>query len=207
MKSSFFIGRYNMGKIEFGPAFSKGWEIFSSNMLNLIIGFFLTALISITIILAPIMYAGLYFMVLKAARGESVEIGDVFHGFSAFGRYFVGGLLVFGLMLAGLLVCGIGIIPVSGIILFFFPLMVDKGMSAGEAFGKSWEFFKGDWLMAIVLALVIGLVSQAGGYVMGIGALFTGPFAVCITIAAYEQVFISGAAHAAPAAPVAPPAE
>jgi membrane-anchored glycerophosphoryl diester phosphodiesterase (GDPDase) len=194
-----------MGKIDFGKAFSRGWEIFNGNMVNLMIGFFLTSIISITIILAPIMYAGLYFMVLKAARGGKVEVGDVFHGFSAFGRYFVGGLLALGVGILGILACGIGIIPVSGILLFFFPLMVDKGLSAGEAFGRSWNFFKSDWLMAILLAIVSGLVSQAGAYVLWVGIFFTGPFATAITIAAYLDVFEGGAPQAAPVAPPADP--
>ena len=200
-----------MGKIDFGKAFSRGWEIFSGNMINYIIGFFLAVLISITVILAPIMFAGFYFMLIKGARGESVEIGDVFHGFSDFGRYFIGGLLYLGIMLLGALACGVGIIPVAGIMLFFYPLMVDKGLGAGEAFSKCWEYFKTDWLMAILLAIVTGIVSQAGSYVMGIGVLFTGPFASAVMIGAYEHVFgetaTPVAAPAAPAPPAAPAAE
>lgn len=195
-----------MGKIDFGKAFSRGWEIFSGNLINYIIGFFLAVLISITVILAPIMFAGFYYMLLKGARGESVEIGDVFHGFSDFGRYFVGGLLYLGVMIVGILACGVGIIPVAGIMLFFYPLMVDKKLGAGDAFGKCWEYFKTDWLMAILLALVSGIVSQAGSYVMGIGVLFTGPFATAVVVAAYENVFGETATPAAaPEAPVAEP--
>jgi len=202
-----------MGKIDFGKTFSRGWEIFSSNMVPLIVGFFLTVLLSVTIILFPVMYAGFYFMLLKAARGETVEIGDVFHGFSSFGRYFVGGLLVMGVSIIGVLACFIGIFPVMGIILFFFPLMVDKGLGAGEAFGRCWEYFKTDWLMVILLAFVSNLVSQAGSYALGIGVLFTGPYALSVVMAGYEQVFGNvPAAAVAPAAaveepPVAPPVE
>lgn len=195
-----------MGKIDFGSAFSRGWEIFSGNMVNLIVGFFLLILISITIILAPVMVAGFYFMLLKAARGETVEIGDVFHGFSAFGRYFVGGLLAFAVILVGVLACGVGVLVASGILLFFFPLMVDKGLSAGEAFGKCWEYFKTDWLMAILLSLVTSIISNAGSYALGIGILFTGPFALAVVMAGYERVFGGSDAPAAPAEPVAEPA-
>jgi hypothetical protein len=193
-----------MGKIDFGTAFSQGWQSFSKNIVNLIIGYFVMALLSITVILVPIMYAGFYKMVLKAYRGETVQVNDVFSGFSEFGRYFVGGLILLGLMIVGILVCGIGIIPVSGLMLFFFPLMVDKGLSGGEALGRCWEYFKSDWLMAIVLAVVTGFIASAGSYVLGIGVLFTGPFAVAVTVAAYEQVFGSPAAPTA--VPAVPPA-
>ena len=62
-----------MGKIDFGTAFSKGWEGFTKNIVNLIVGFLLVAVISITIILAPIMMAGIYRMALKAVRGEKTS--------------------------------------------------------------------------------------------------------------------------------------
>jgi hypothetical protein len=195
-----------MGKINFGEAFSNGWKLFSGSMVNLILGFLLTILLSVTIILAPIMYAGFIFMLLKAARGESVEIGDVFHGFSNFGRYFLGGLLAMGVAILGVLACGIGIIPVSGLLLFFFPLLVDKGYSGGEALGKCWEYFKTDWLMAILLSIVTGIISNAGSYVLGIGVLFTGPFAMAVAVAAYQDVFGANVVPAAQPAPAGGPA-
>ena len=202
-----------MRKIDLGKAFSNGWELFASNMVNLIIGYFLMALISITIILIPVIMAGFYHMLLKAGRGESVEIGDLFVGFSDFGRYFVGGLLAMGLMILGMIACVVGVIPVAGIIIFFFPIMVDKGLSAGEALGRCWEYFKQEWLMLILLALITGFIQQAGGYAAGIGILFTGPFAASITIAAYmdslgsDDVVVADAPSAPVAEPVAAPVE
>jgi len=194
-----------MGKIDFGAAFSKGWEGFTKNIVNLIVGFLLVAVISITIILAPIMMAGIYRMALKAVRGEKTEINDVFSGFSDFGRFFVGGLIWIGISIVGLLACGVGVIVTSGILLFFFPLMVDRGLSGGEAFGKCWAYFKTDWLMAIVFAIVTGIISQVGTYVAGVGVLVTGPFAMIVTVAAYDHVFGGVAEEAPAAAPIAPP--
>ncbi|MCZ7586836.1 MAG: hypothetical protein M5R36_27780 [Deltaproteobacteria bacterium] len=189
-----------MGKIDFGAAFSEGWNGFSKNILNFIVGYLLVVIISITVILAPVMIAGIYRMGLKAARGETTEINDVFSGFSDFGRYFVGGLLWFGVMLLGVLACGVGVFVTSGITLFLFPLMVDRGESGGSAFSQCWAYFKTDWLMAIVLAFVTGLISSLGSYVAGIGVLVTGPFAMMVTVAAYEQVFGGTAPATAPTA-------
>lgn len=192
-----------MGKIDIGKAFSRGWGIFSSNMVNLMVGFFLSAILSCTIILAPIMYAGLYYMLLKTARGQQAEIGDIFHGFSDFGRYFLGGLLLLGVSILGVFACFIGIFPAMGLILFVLPLMVDKGYGAGEALGHCWEYFKKDWLMAILLAFLTGFLSNAGSYVFLVGILFTGPFALAVTVGAYEHVF-GPEANAAPAPMAAP---
>jgi uncharacterized membrane protein len=188
-----------MGKIDFGNAFSKGWQGFTANIGVFFAGALLTAIISITIILAPVMWAGFLHMCLKSVRGEKVEVGDVFVGFSDFGRYFVGGLLMLAVTLAGLLACCIGVVVTSGITLFFVLHMVDKGKSAGEALSDCWAYFKSDWLMAILLALLTGLIAN-------VFFPLTMPFAWCVVAAAYYDVFggDSAPAMAQPAAPVEP---
>ena len=117
----------------------------------------------------------------------------------------MGGLIWIGISIVGLLACGVGVIVTSGILLFFFPLMVDRGLSGGAAFSKCWAYFKTDWLMAIVFAIVTGIISQVGTYVAGVGVLVTGPFAMIVTVAAYDNVFGGVAEEAPAAAPIAPP--
>jgi hypothetical protein len=192
-----------MGKIDFGIAFSEGWNAYSKHIVNFLVATLIMGLLSITIILIPIMLVGLVHMALKAVRGEDTQINDVFYGFNDFGRYFVGGLLYIGVALLGVLACGIGAFVSAGILLFFFPLMIDKEMSAGQAFSECWAFFKTDWLMAIVLAFVTSLVSSAGSYALGVGALFSVPLSMCVVAAAYYRVI--GSAPAAPAIQTATP--
>jgi membrane-anchored glycerophosphoryl diester phosphodiesterase (GDPDase) len=178
-----------MQKLQMENAFKIGWEIFKQNFITLSISFFVTSLFSLTIILAPIMMAGFTYMLLKASRGEAIEIGDVFHGFSDFGRYFVGGLLYVGVVILGALCFGIGVFASFGILMFFFPIMVDKHLSAGEALSKCWTYFKSDWPMAILMAIVLDVimaVGEAGFYIL---VFVTGAFSYAVLIAAYNQVF------------------
>lgn len=200
-----------MGKINLGDAFNQGWAIFSKNIVALIVGGLLVGILSAVSlgILAPVMVGGMFIMIKKASEGQTAEIGDVFGGFSNFGTLFLGGLIGLLALVIGSIACGIGALFTGSIVIFLFPLIVDKGMGAGEAWSTCWNNWKkniGGWL---VLYLVVAAVSGAGSAVMGFGALLTMPFAMCVLWAGYLQVFggEETAAEAAPAPPVEPTAE
>jgi uncharacterized membrane protein len=178
-----------MGKIDLGAAFNKGWEAFSKNMVSMIVGTLIAVLITGVSagLLATVMFGGLYGMARKSFRGETAEIGDVFAGFSNFGNLFLAGLLSGVVMVAGMLLCCVGIFFTAPLILFMIPLVVD-GNGVGEAFGKSWEAYKANFGGFFLASLVLSLVMGAGNAVF-VGGLFTVPFAICVTWAAYEQVF------------------
>ena len=57
-----------MGKMDFPKALTRGWQIFTKDPLNLILGGVISGLISLTVILAPIMIAGYVYLVLRVAR-------------------------------------------------------------------------------------------------------------------------------------------
>jgi len=178
-----------MEKLKMENAFKNGWEIFKDNFITLTIAFFVVCLFSVTLILAPAMMAGFTYMLLRASKGEAIEIGDVFHGFSDFGRYFVGGLLYVGVLLLGSLCFGIGIFASLGVLLFFFPVMVDKKLSAGDALSECWTYFKNDWPMAILLGIILQVIFGVGESAWHVFVFITGAFAFSVSIAAYNQVF------------------
>ncbi len=178
-----------MEKLKMENAFKNGWQIFKDNFLTLTIAFFVVCLFSVTLILAPAMMAGFTYMLLRASKGEAIEIGDVFHGFSDFGRYFVGGLLYVGVLILGSLCFGVGLFAALGVLLFFFPVMVDKKLSAGDALSECWAYFKSDWPMAILMAVILEVIFGAGESAYHVVVFITGAFAFTVSIAAYNQVF------------------
>jgi len=203
-----------MGKVDLGAAFSKGWELFSKNMVPMIIGALLMYIIGgVTLgILMPILAGGLFIMIRKSWNGEEAAIGDIFAGFSNFGSLFLGGLLMLLMVIAGSILCGIGLFFTMPIVMFLFPLIVDGGMGPGEAFGAGWKVFKENMGGLILLNLVTGLLAGAGNAALYVGSLFTMPFAMCVIFAGYKQIFgddpaaAAAAAAPAPAAPAAEPA-
>jgi len=180
-----------MGKIDLGKAFDEGWKLFSKNMAPMIIATLLVMLIGGCSlgILMPAMIGGLMMMIRKADKGEAVQVGDVFGGFSNFGNLFVGGLIMLAAFIVGGIACGVGVIFTGAMVVFVFPLIVDKGIGPGEAWSKSWTAFKENIGGVIVLSLVVGFLASAGGVVVYIGMLFTMPFAYCVLWSAYKQVF------------------
>ena len=121
------------------------------------------ALVYGLLILGPIEY-GVSFAHLKAARGDKLEITDMFQAFQNYWNAVLANILVLALVLVGLILL---IIPgiIFGCKLAFTPyLVVDQKMGAIEAAKASWSMTRGyAWkvffigLLAIPIAIV-GLV-------------------------------------------------
>ncbi len=179
-----------MGNIDIGKAFSDGWEIFSKCMAPLILGTLIAALLNFGILM-PIFVGGLYIMIKKTADGQTATVGDIFSGFSNFLPLFIAGIFVFLLALGGMLACCIGLFFTMAIVLFIYPLVIDKGLSGTEAMSESWAAFKDNIWGFVIFNLIISFVAGAGSAV-AVGYLFTYPFALCVTWAGYKQVFGEG---------------
>lgn len=176
-----------MGNIDLGKAFNDGWELFTKNMGLLILGTLIASLLNIGI-LYPIFAGGLFIIIKKSSEGQTASIGDIFAGFSNFWSLFVAGIFTFLLLLGGTLACCIGAFFTMGIVVFIYPLIIDKGLSATEAMSESWTAFKKNIWGFVLLNIVSGLVAGAGS-VVAVGYLFSYPLALCIVWAAYKQVF------------------
>jgi uncharacterized membrane protein len=119
-------------ELDIGGCISRGWELLKSNFGVLFGGFLVYLLVAIAIgglssipLIGPVfsianliisgpLLGGLYYLFLKAVRGESAEVGDVFAGFRrSFGHLFLGNIVP-GL-LAGL--CMIPVVVVALVIL------------------------------------------------------------------------------------------
>ena len=67
-------------------------------------------------------------------------------------------------------------------------LVVDRDMSALEAFAVSWNMTQGKTLKLVGLAILAGLIAVAGLFACGIGVIWTGTMAWVMYASAYRQI-------------------
>ena len=175
-----------------------GWETMKKNFPELLLVFFLQLLLSLPvslsnvlrsddfsfgmgfyglfsvaygiIVLLPVSY-GSSWVFLKAVRGESFKVTDIFFAFQSFLNVIISGLLV------GLIICaGCVLLIVPGIIfackLVFVPyLVLDEKMEATEAIRKSWKMTKGFSWTIFWLAIVSFFIVIAGLICLVVGVI------------------------------------
>ena len=180
-------------------------------------------------------YGGVFEMVIRAAKeNRPVVFGDLFSGFRKFSSY-----LIFALVLAGI---GIGFlilsvtiigIPVAIVLaiwisvlwLYVLPLIADKGMTFGEAAGRSramvksvgwWKTFGliillevAIWVVTLIIQLItspLGSDPESAGYVVrnivyAIVQAIIVPYSICYI----SVMYLSSGGAAEPAVAGAPP--
>jgi len=182
-----------MGKLQFGPALSRGWQIFVKEPLNMVLGGLIVLVLSLTVVLAPAMMAGQTHMARRVARGEKPDLGDVFHGFGDFGRYFVGGLIFLLVMVPAYLLYlaspGLGVIAaavIMGILIPFWPLMVVQGLGGQDAFRKCLDFYRKEYLAATIIALLFTAMFLLAVPTLLFTLMITIPLTASIVMACYE---------------------
>ena len=176
--------------------FVEGWRLYKRNPITFFFASLLGALIcfppAILFFAAPL-YAGLYYMALKAMRGEKPRIRDMFKGF----RRYWGALFLWWLsLIAFVVLCttaiGILVVPLLwAITTLAFPLLIDERKSVGSAFGAAfkvvftWKNCARFWLYG----LLVPLVSFLGILGFFVGVFITLPVAVCVQVIAYRDLF------------------
>lgn len=79
-----------------------------------------------------------------------------------------------------------------GMLLFAFPLTLDRRMDAIEALKATWRVTKKCWFKCTLLMLCTMLVNLAGMLMLCVGMLITAPLSGAMTAVAYEQLFGRG---------------
>lgn len=77
-------------------------------------------------------------------------------------------------------------------LIFAFPLALDRRMDAIEALKATWRVTKKCWFKCALLMFCTMLVNLAGMLVLCFGMLVTGPLSIAMTTVAYEQLFGRG---------------
>jgi uncharacterized membrane protein len=116
---------------------------------------------------------GVSWAYLKAARGEKVEVTDMFEGFKTYWNSVLASLLVSVIVLGGLI-----LLIVPGIIfackLAFTPyLVVDRKMEVIAAIKESWRMTNGHALDIFLMGLLSIVIALAGILALGVGIIIS----------------------------------
>ncbi len=139
----------------------------------------LFALVYCLVVMTPVSY-GCYGIFLRAVRGETFKVTDMFFAFQQIGQIILANILM-GLIIGA----GIVLLIVPGIIfackLAFVPfLVIDKKMDATEAIRQSWNMTRGHTGTIFLMGLVSCLVALAGIICLIVGIF---PAAIWIELA------------------------
>ncbi|MEI6172767.1 MAG: hypothetical protein WCR01_03385 [Bacteroidota bacterium] len=199
-------------------SFGHGWETLKKNFPELLLVLFIQILLSAPmglthtmfnmayfgtfttglfnfvygiLVLMPISY-GASWVYLKAVRGESFRVQDIFFAYQSFGNIFLANVLVFFIVGAGMV-----LLIVPGIIfackLAFVPyLVMDEKMEAVDAVRKSWNMTKG-FTGTIFLMGIVSFFVALGGLICFIVGIF--PAGIWISLA-FAAIYFSVSAKA-----------
>lgn len=139
-------------------------------------------------ILLTLLIPGYYIVAFQIARNRPTSFSDFFKGF-----YRALPILLLSIV-SGLLI-GLGFIflIIPGIYLavsymLSLPLLLDKNLDFWPAMETSRRIVGKKWFSFFGFSLLLSLINIAGAILLGVGLLFTVPWALCSIAAAYEDI-------------------
>ncbi|MBP1908214.1 hypothetical protein [Methanolobus bombayensis] len=161
----------------------NSWNVVKENIVTFVVGLLITAIGSILIVtIAPLFY-GFTSMAIKGARGEMIEINDVFVGFSKDNFIRSWTFMIIYLVVAGILgeIASILSTIIGILFMFSMPLLVIKEGTGGiEAITESIEIVKTSPVESIVVYVITIVLNMIGALLLGIGLLITAPISTVI---------------------------
>jgi len=184
--------------VDIGSAISRGWALVRDNAGVLIGASVLGWLVTLALgclpivgwILGTVLVGGLDYLFIRRIRGEAVQVGDVFAGFSlAFANLALAGLVTALLTTLGFVLCILpGIYLLVGYV-FVLPLVIDKKMDFWPAMEVSRQVVHHHWWSIFALVIVLALIALAGFLVCIVGAVVAIPVATASLMYVYEDLF------------------
>ncbi|MDK2940299.1 MAG: hypothetical protein PWQ51_2464 [Methanolobus sp.] len=171
-----------------GEQFSSLFKI--SEVLTFVVGLLITIIGSVLVVtIAPLFY-GFTSMAVKGARGEAIEVGDVFEGFKKDNIIRSWTFMIIYLIIAGILgeIASILSTIVGILFMFSMPLLVIKeGLNGIEAITESVEIVKTVPVESIIVYVITLVLNMIGLFLLGIGVLITAPIStVFLAYATFE---------------------
>ena len=147
---------------------------------------------------------GMMRMACLQVRGRKISVGDVFSVVDVMPNLILGALLYGLASMIGFMCLFIPGLIVSAVLMFTLPLIVDGGLGATEAVGRSWEVLRGQLVHATVFHMVASMLAGFGFCLCGVGLLLTAPLYSLSIAVLYRDFFLTRGASFArkPEAPL-----
>lgn len=147
------------------------------------------ALQLVQFVIIQFLMGGLYRMAINNVRTGTANFGDMFSVADVLPSLLGASILTAIATGIGFLFCIVPGILLYGLLLFTLPLVVDKHMGAIDAMKTSIDTLKPQMGMAVVFAIVMGLLASVGFCLCGVGILVTGPLATLSLAMLYRDFF------------------
>jgi hypothetical protein len=157
-------------RIEFGTLF-KGFDFFGQSVVAAILH--TVPIIAIVVPVYLLFYLGFFVMIAAAGNDPNP---------AAFFVFIFIMIIVWAVLMLGILV-------ISILFMFTYPLIVDRGLQGLDAVKLSFRAARANFLGLLGLVLLNGLLGIAGLLVLIVGAYLVLPISYAAGAAAYEQVF------------------
>lgn len=140
-----------------------------------------------TLIVVPLVCFGVTKFTLNVTRGNQPDPKHIWEGFRNPLGYLWTAILSGLVTFLGIFLCCFGAYVTGGLMMFTYPLKVETNSSGSEVVSSSWEMLKGDWFMAAVFYLVVGMIAGLGSTFIAIGAVFTLPYMYIAQVHLYNR--------------------
>lgn len=164
-------------KVDEGQQVSAG-DIFDFTDFVVYLKLFLLIFAICIVVMIPIQLTLIPFLAVAGVDGENVSD--------------TGAALFAGGMGLWMMLTIIVLVALSISMYFVQPLIsLYRITSVREAFGLSWKIAKKNFFMIFLFSIIVGIISQLGMIVCGVGILLTIPLGICMKYAAYKDVLES----------------
>lgn len=181
---------------------NEAWNIFKGNASTFILAIVVVLLVNIllsvipilgqlaSIVIGPVLGAGLYWMAYKASIGEKPELADLKIGFD-----FVLPLVLYSIISGILISIGFVLLIIPGIYLavsylFVNLLIVNNRLDFWDAMETSRKVVTNNWFSVFFFGLSLFLIMLLGALALGVGLLVAIPVSIIAISVAYRDIFV-----------------
>jgi len=134
---------------------------------------------------------GMVRMAIHQVRGRAPRVEDLFSVTDVWFDLVLGSALLATVVTIGLNLFVLPGLAALGLLMFTYPLIVDRGLPATGAMIQSFHALKGQWLLAAAVHFVMTFIAGLGFLFFGIGWVVTCPLYVLTLAILYQELFLA----------------